>query len=583
MRASQTFIATLKQTPSDAEVISHQLMLRAGLIRRLASGLYTWLPVGLRVLRKIEAIVRQEMNSSGAQEVLMPVVQPAELWQESTRWEQYGPELLRIADRHDRPFCLGPTHEEVITDIARSELRSYRQLPVNFYQIQTKFRDEIRPRFGVMRAREFIMKDAYSFHVDAESLDQTYQEMYHAYSRVFDRIGLDYRAVIADTGSIGGSGSHEFHVLADSGEDAIAFSTASSYAANVEKAEAVAPAVRETPSGAAQSVVATPGKHTIAAVAEFLGVEPRRVVKTLVVAGTDGLVALVVRGDHQLNAIKAQLHPLVADPLRMATDAEISAALGARPGSLGPVNLAIPVLVDRAAAAMADFVCGANQDDHHLLNVNWGTDCQPTEICDLRNVVDGDPSPDGAGEIVVRRGIEVGHIFKLGTKYSAAMRATVLDETGAERVMVMGCYGIGVSRIAAAAIEQSNDDRGIIFPDAIAPFTVTIVPLNYQKSVAVREAADALYASLEAAGIDTLLDDRDERPGVKFADMELLGIPHHVVIGDRSLANGLLEYKHRAGTERAEVPATGILAFLQERISADDQPSRSQRAASSAK
>ena len=583
MRASQTLIATLKQTPSDAEVISHQLMLRAGLIRRLASGLYTWLPVGLRVLRKIEAIVRQEMNRSGAQEVLMPVVQPAELWQESTRWEQYGPELLRIADRHDRAFCLGPTHEEVITDIARNELRSYRQLPVNFYQIQTKFRDEIRPRFGVMRAREFIMKDAYSFHVDAESLDQTYQEMYRAYSRVFDRIGLDYRAVIADTGSIGGSASHEFHVLADSGEDAIAFSTASSYAANVEKAEALAPAIRETPSGAAQSVVATPGKHTIAAVAEFLGVEPRRVVKTLVVAGADGLVALVVRGDHQLNAIKAQLHRLVADPLRMATDAEISAALGARPGSLGPVNLAIPVLVDRAAAAMADFVCGANQDDHHLLNVNWGTDCQPTEICDLRNVVDGDPSPDGAGEIVVRRGIEVGHIFKLGTKYSAAMRATVLDETGAERVMVMGCYGIGVSRIAAAAIEQSNDDRGIIFPDAIAPFTVTIVPLNYQKSVAVREAADALYASLEAAGIDTLLDDRDERPGVKFADMELLGIPHHVVIGDRSLANGLLEYKHRAGTERAEVPATGILAFLQERISADDQPSRSQRAASSAK
>lgn len=583
MRASQILIATQKQTPSDAEVISHQLMLRAGLIRRLASGLYTWLPVGLRVLRKIEAIVRQEMNRSGAQEVLMPVVQPAELWQESTRWEQYGPELLRIADRHDRAFCLGPTHEEVITDIARNELRSYRQLPVNFYQIQTKFRDEIRPRFGVMRAREFIMKDAYSFHVDAESLDQTYQEMYRAYSRVFDRIGLDYRAVIADTGSIGGSASHEFHVLADSGEDAIAFSTASSYAANVEKAEALAPAVRETPSGAAQSVVATPGKHTIAAVAEFLGVEPRRVVKTLVVAGTNGLVALVVRGDHQLNAIKAQLHPLVADPLRMATDAEISAALGARPGSLGPVNLAIPVLVDRAAAAMADFVCGANQDDHHLLNVNWGTDCQPTEICDLRNVVDGDPSPDGAGEIVVRRGIEVGHIFKLGTKYSAAMRATVLDETGAERVMVMGCYGIGVSRIAAAAIEQNNDDRGIIFPDAIAPFTVTIVPLNYQKSVAVREAADALYASLEAAGIDTLLDDRDERPGVKFADMELLGIPHHVVIGDRSLANGLFEYKHRAGTERAEVPATGILAFLQERISADDQPSRSQRAASSAK
>ncbi len=566
MRASQILIATLKQTPADAEVISHQLMLRAGLIRRLASGLYTWLPLGLRVLRKIEGIVREEMNRSGAQEVLMPVVQPAELWQESTRWEQYGPELLRIADRHDRPFCLGPTHEEVITDIARNELRSYRQLPVNFYQIQTKFRDEIRPRFGVMRAREFIMKDAYSFHLDAESLDGTYQEMYRAYSRVFDRVGLDYRAVIADTGSIGGSASHEFHVLADSGEDAIAFSTGSSYAANVEKAEALAPATHETPSGAAQSLVATPGKHTIAAVAEFLGVDASRVVKTLVVAGTQGLVALVVRGDHQLNAIKAQSHPLVADPLRMATDAEITAALGARPGSLGPVGLSIPVLVDRAAAALADFVCGANQDDHHLLNVNWGPDCKPSEICDLRNVVDGDPSPDGTGALVVRRGIEVGHIFKLGTKYSSAMKATVLDEAGAERVMVMGCYGIGVSRIVAAAIEQNHDERGIIFPDAIAPFAVAIVPLNYQKSAAVRDAADTLYASLQAAGIDVLLDDRDERPGVKFADMELLGIPHHIVIGDRSLANGMLEYKHRAGAERGEVPAGEALAFLQERI-----------------
>ena len=566
MRASQILIATLKQTPADAEVISHQLMLRAGLIRRLASGLYTWLPLGLRVLRKIEGIVREEMNRSGAQEVLMPVVQPAELWQESTRWEQYGPELLRIADRHDRPFCLGPTHEEVITDIARNELRSYRQLPVNFYQIQTKFRDEIRPRFGVMRAREFIMKDAYSFHLDADSLDDTYQEMYRAYSRAFDRIGLDYRAVIADTGSIGGSASHEFHVLADSGEDAIAFSTGSSYAANVEKAEALAPATRETPSGAAQSLVATPGKHTLAAVAEFLGVAASRVVKTLVVAGETGLVALVVRGDHQLNAIKAQCHPLVADPLRMATDVEITAAMGARPGSLGPVGLSISVLVDRAAAALADFVCGANQDDHHLLNVNWGPGCEPTEICDLRNVIDGDPSPDGAGELVVRRGIEVGHIFKLGTKYSSAMKATVLDEAGAERVMVMGCYGIGVSRIVAAAIEQNHDERGIIFPDAIAPFAVAIVPLAYQKSAAVREAADTLYASLQAAGIDVLLDDRDERPGVKFADMELLGIPHHIVIGERSLANGMLEYKHRAGAERAEVPAAEALAFLQQRI-----------------
>jgi prolyl-tRNA synthetase len=569
MRASQVLIATLKQTPADAEVISHQLMLRAGLIRRLASGLYTWLPLGLRVLRKIESIVREEMNRSGAQEVLMPVVQPAELWQESRRWEQYGPELLRIEDRHDRPFCLGPTHEEVITDLARNELRSYRQLPVNFYQIQTKFRDEIRPRFGVMRAREFIMKDAYSFHLDAASLDDTYREMYRAYSRAFDRIGLDYRAVIADTGSIGGSASHEFHVLADSGEDAIAFSSEGDYAANVEKAEALAPGAPETPTGTAASLVATPGQHTIAAVANFMHIAPSRILKTLVVAARDGgLVALVVRGDHQLNAIKAQSHPLVADPLRMASDGEITEALGARPGSLGPVGLRIPVLVDRAAAMLADFVCGANRDDHHLRDVNWGRDCEATEVCDLRNVVDGDPSPDGKGTLSVRRGIEVGHIFKLGTKYSEAMRATVLDESGAERTMVMGCYGIGVSRIAAAAIEQNHDERGIIFPDAIAPFAVAIVPLNYQRSEAVRGAADSLYEELRAVGVDVVLDDRDERPGVKFADMELLGIPHHVVIGERSLANGLVEYKHRGGAERAEVPVSEMAAFLRARIRA---------------
>ncbi len=571
MRASQFLIATLKQTPADAEVVSHQLMLRAGLIRRLASGLYTWLPAGLRVLRKVEAIVREEMDRSGAQEVLMPVVQPAELWQESGRWQQYGPELLRISDRHERPFCLGPTHEEVITDLARNELRSYRQLPVNFYQIQTKFRDEIRPRFGVMRAREFIMKDAYSFHLDAGSLDQTYREMHRAYCRIFDRIGLEYRPVIADTGSIGGSESHEFHVLADSGEDAIAFSDGSDYAANVEKAEALAPAAPRAQPGAARAVVATPGKHTIADVAAFLGVPETRILKTLVVNGASEdapLVALVLRGDHQLNAIKAEAHPLVASPLTLAPDAAIAAALGCRPGSIGPVDIGIPVIADRSAAALADFVCGANQDGHHLTGVNWERDCRYAAVCDLRNVVDGDPSPDGKGRIVVRRGIEVGHIFKLGEKYSAALAATVLDETGSERVLTMGCYGIGVSRIVAAAIEQNHDAAGIVWPDAIAPFTVVLLPLNMHKSPLVRETAERLYAELAGAGIDVLLDDRDERPGVKFADMELIGIPHHVVIGERSLAAGMLEYKHRSGGEREEVPVAAIADFLSARIGA---------------
>jgi prolyl-tRNA synthetase len=525
------------------------------------------LPLGLRVLRKIETIVREEMDASGALELLMPVVQPGELWQESGRWEQYGPELLRLKDRHDRAFCLGPTHEEVITEIARNELRSYRQLPVNFYQIQTKFRDEIRPRFGVMRAREFLMKDAYSFHLDADSLEETYQEMYRAYCRIFDRVGLEYRAVIADTGSIGGSASHEFHVLADSGEDAIAFGSGGGYAANLEKAEALAPASCGAPSGRPRAEVATPGQHTIADVAAFLGVDAARTIKTLVVDGAGGgLVALVLRGDHQLNAIKAQAHPLVAEPLRMAGDAAIAAGLGCRPGSLGPVGLSIPVLVDRSAAALADFVCGANREGYHLRDVNWNVDCTPTEVCDLRNVVDGDPSPDGNGTLTVRRGIEVGHIFKLGTKYSSAMKATVLDEAGGERVMIMGCYGIGVSRIAAAAIEQNHDERGIIFPDAIAPFAVALIPINLQKSAAVRDCAESLYRDLLDAGVDVLLDDRDERPGVKFADMELLGIPHHVTIGERSLAAGKLEYKHRAGGEKIEVEAGEILAFLRARM-----------------
>jgi prolyl-tRNA synthetase len=575
MRTSRILIATIKQTPADAEIISHQLMLRAGLVRRLASGLYTWLPMGLRVLRKVEAIVREEMNRSGAQEVLMPVVQPAELWQESGRWVQYGPELLRIADRHERAFCLGPTHEEVITDLARNELRSYRQLPVNFYQIQTKFRDEIRPRFGVMRAREFLMKDAYSFHLDAQSLDETYREMYRAYSRIFDRAGLQYRAVIADTGSIGGSESHEFHVLAESGEDSIAFSNGSDFAANVEKAEAVAP--RHARAGASEecTLVATPGKHTIADVAALLELPETQLLKTLIVAGASEehpLVALVLRGDHQLNAIKAEAHALVAKPLRLAQDAEILAATGCRPGSLGPVNLGLPVIADRSAAVMSDFVCGANRDGQHLRGVNWERDCHYQEICDLRNVTDGDPSPDGKGTLSVRRGIEVGHIFKLGSKYSAAMGARVLDEAGAERVMEMGCYGIGVSRIVAAAIEQNHDEHGIIWPDAIAPFTVALIPLNMNKSELVRGAAETLYQALLEAGVDVLLDDRDERPGVKFADMELTGIPHHIVIGERSLANGVLEYKHRASGAREEIALAQVEAFLRERVGAKAGP-----------
>ena len=567
MRASQFLITTLKQTPADAEVASHQLMLRAGLIRRLASGLYNWLPIGLRVLRKVEAIVREEMNASGALEVLMPVVQPAELWQESRRWEQYGPELLRLKDRHERDFCLGPTHEEVITDLARGELRSYRQLPVNFYQIQTKFRDEIRPRFGVMRAREFLMKDAYSFHLDAASLDETYRTMHRTYCAIFDRVGLEYRPVLADTGSIGGSESHEFHVLADSGEDAIAFSDASQYAANVEKAEAIAPA--SAPAAAAETCIeiATPGKHTIAEVAEFLQLPPQRVLKTLVVEAEDGgLIAIVLRGDHQLNAVKAAAHPLVAAPLRMAGETAISNTLGCGIGSLGPVNLSIPVLVDRSAATASDFACGANREGFHLRGVNWGRDCAIGEVLDLRNVENGDPSPDGQGTLAIRRGIEVGHIFKLGQKYSAAMKATVLDESGKDRVMTMGCYGIGVSRIVAAAIEQNHDAAGIIWPDAIAPFTVALVPLNMQKSLLVRDTAEALYTALREAGVDVLLDDRDERPGVKFADMELIGIPHQIVIGERSLANDVVEYKHRASGDKQEVALGEVAAFVLGRL-----------------
>jgi prolyl-tRNA synthetase len=572
MRASRYLIATLKETPADAVVISHQLMLRAGFIRKLASGLYTWLPMGLRTLRKVENIVRDEMDRSGAQEVMMPVVQPAELWQESKRWEQYGAELLRIKDRHDNAFCLGPTHEEVITDLIRNEIRSYKQLPANFYQVQTKFRDEIRPRFGLMRAREFLMKDAYSFHTSMESLQQTYDVMYETYSRIFTRLGLDFRAVIADTGSIGGSGSHEFQVLAQSGEDAIATSDTSNYAANIEKAEALAPAGARPAASATMQKVATPGKHTVEDVAAFLKVSASRIAKTLIVLGEaeEGkpapLIALVLRGDHELNDIKAEHLRGIAQPLKFASEQQVLAATGARPGSIGPVGLTITTYVDRSAAHLADFICGANEDGHHLTGVNWERDCVLGSVVDIRNVVEGDPSPDGHGKLQIRRGIEVGHIFQLGTKYSAAMKATVLDENGKDLTMIMGCYGIGVSRVVAAAIEQNHDSAGIIWSDAIAPFAVAIVPLYGKNSDSVRDTSEKLYAELTAAGIDVLLDDRNERPGVKFADMELIGIPHRITIGERSLANGKVEYKHRRETEAKELGVDEIVAFLRSTV-----------------
>lgn len=550
MRTSRFPLSTLKEVPADAEIVSHQLMLRAGMIRKLAAGVYNWLPLGLRVLRKVERIVREEMDRAGALELLMPAIQPAELWQESGRWDQYGPELLRLRDRHDREFCFGPTHEEVITDIARRELKSYRQLPVNFYQIQTKFRDEIRPRFGVMRAREFLMKDAYSFHLDQASLQETYERMFETYSRIFTRLGLDFRPVQADTGAIGGAVSHEFHVLADSGEDAIAFSDASDYAANVELAEALPPESERPAPAESMQTVATPGQHSIEEVSAFLEVPPERCLKTLIVHGADEgrLVALVLRGDHELNAIKAEKHPAVAAPLTFASDAEVRTATGAAPGSVGPVGLEIPVIADRAAAHVADFVCGANRDGEHLTGVNWGRDLPEPEVADLRNVVAGDPSPDGKGRLSIVRGIEVGHIFQLGTKYSQAMNATVLDEDGKERVMLMGCYGIGVSRVVAAAIEQNHDDRGILWPEPIAPFRVALCPMNMKKSPRVAETAEHLYRELLDAGVEVLFDDRDVRAGVMFADMELIGIPHRIIVGERNLDNGQVEYKR--GHER---------------------------------
>jgi len=563
MKVSQFPLATVKETPSDAEIISHQLMMRAGMIRKVAAGIYSWQPLGLRVLRKAEAVVREEMNRAGGLELLMPAVQPAELWEESGRWEQYGPELLRMKDRHNRDFCFGPTHEEIITDLVRREVRSYKQLPVNYYQIQTKFRDEIRPRFGVMRAREFLMKDAYSFHLDPASLDETYQSMYDTYSRIFTRLGLEFRAVSADSGAIGGALSHEFHVLADSGEDAIVFSSDSDYAANLEKAEALAPAGERPQPSADQQTIDTPGQHSIEAVSKALDVTPRQCIKTLLVEGSEGgVVALCLRGDHSLNEVKAAGLEQVAQPLAFASDAQILAAAGCAPGSLGPVGLNIPVIADRSAAHLSNFVCGANSDGKHLTGVNWGRDCAEPVVADIRNLLAGDPSPDGKGTARIARGIEVGHIFQLGDKYSRAMNATVLDENGKETPMIMGCYGIGVSRVVAAAIEQNHDNQGITWPDALAPFQVALLGMNRKKSQRVREACDELYQELLNAGIDVIFDDRDVRPGVMFADMELIGIPHRVVIGEKNLDLGLVEYKARRGGDNESIPRGEIVAHL---------------------
>jgi prolyl-tRNA synthetase len=567
MRLSQYPISTLRDVPADAEVASHRLMLRAGMIRRLAAGLYSWLPMGLRTLRKAERIVREEMDRAGALELVMPTVQPAELWKESNRWTKYGPELLRFKDRHERDFVYGPTHEEVITDIARRELRSYRQLPVNFYQIQSKFRDEIRPRFGVMRAREFIMKDAYSFHIDEPSLAEGYRVMFDAYTRIFTRMGLKFRAAQADGGSIGGNVSQEFHVLADSGEDAIAYSTSGDYASNLETATTLQPAgARPAPSEKLRKI-ATPGVRTIADLSAFLGVPAEKCVKTLMVDGGEGaVIAMILRGDHELNALKAQKLAGVANPLRMASADRVREAANCDPGSLGPVGFSGTIYVDHAAAQLADFVCGANEKDVHLTGVNWGRDLPEPKSVDIRNIVPGDPSPTGNGTLEIARGIEVGHIFQLGQLYTQAMQASVLDEQGNAVTLFMGCYGIGVTRVVAAAIEQNHDANGIIWPEALAPFNVIVVPINYQKSERVRRAADRVYEDLVAAGIDVLLDDRDARPGVKFADAELIGIPHRLVIGDRALESGKLEYRQRRDSESTEIPAADVVAFIARKV-----------------
>jgi len=564
MRLSQYHLATVKEVPADAEIASHRLMLRAGMIRKLAAGLYTWSPLGLRVLRKVETVVREEMNRAGAIEVLMPSIQPRELWEETGRWERFGGQLLKIKDRKEAEFCYGPTHEEVITDFARAELKSYKQLPVNFYQIQTKFRDEIRPRFGVMRAREFIMKDAYSFHLDAAGLDQEYWNMYNTYGRIFTRLGLTFRAVQADTGAIGGNASHEFQVLADSGEDAIAVSTGSEYAANIELAEAVTPVQTRPAPAAPLARVDTPTQKTIDDVSAFLGVDARDCVKTIIVKGRDGLVALCVRGDHEINEVKASKLPELPGESALADEADIVKALGCRPGFIGPVGLpdSIPVIVDRSAAMLADFVCGGNADGTHYRGANWERDARFTRVEDLRKVVDGDPSPDGQGELRIARGIEVGHVFQLGQKYTEALGATVVDQDGKSRAPYMGCYGIGVSRIVAAAIEQNYDDAGIIWPEPMAPWRIAVCVINPKNDATVVAAADALYADLVAKGVEAVLDDRGLRPGPMFADMELIGIPHRVVVSERGLAAGTFEYRGRRDTEAKQLSRDEVLALL---------------------
>ena len=561
MRFTEFGLTTLKEVPADAEIVSHQLMLRAGLIRRLASGLFTWMPLGLRVLRKVEAIVREEMDRAGALELLMPAVQPAELWEESGRWDKYGPLLLRMSDRHNRDYCFGPTHEEVITDVARRELRSYKQLPINFYQIQTKFRDEIRPRFGVMRSREFIMKDAYSFDLDQAGLEKSYARMHTAYTAIFERLGLKFRVVDADSGEIGGSRSQEFHVLADSGEDAIAYCDADNYASNIETASTQG---GFTPPAATTAVekIATPGIKTIEALCKALGVTPQQTLKTLIVEGVDGPIALALRGDHELNTVKAQKIAGVASPLTMASPESIVKATGCGPGFVGPIDLEIPIYYDHATLTMGDFVCGANEKDMHYTGVNFGRDIEAPTTVDLRNVVAGDPTPGGTGTLSIARGIEVGHIFQLGTKYSEAMEATVQDPDGKNRIMSMGCYGIGITRIVGAAIEQNNDDAGIIWPAPLAPFDVVIVPINMRRSDAVKEAAEALYIELQEKGLSVLLDDRNARPGVQFADAELIGIPHRLVVSDRGLAAGELEYRHRKDSESRNLKREEALKLL---------------------
>jgi len=566
MKSSDYLISTVKEVPSDAEIISHQLMIRAGLISKLASGLYSYLPMGLKIVQKVEKIIREEMNKSKALEVLMPVAQPAEIWKESKRWEEYGPELLRFKDRHDRDFCLGPTHEEVITNIAKQYLRSYKQLPINLYQIQTKFRDEIRPRFGVMRSREFIMKDAYSFHIDEQSLNETYQVMHQTYCNIFDRIGFNYRPVLADSGTIGGESSHEFHVLAESGEDAICFSDGSDYAANIERAETL-PQGKPKSAEKALELVETPGVKTITDVCNLLKVEPINAIKTLIVEGSDNnLVALVLRGDHELNEVKASKIDGIKQPFQMAEEGAVKKKLDCSFGSIGVVNLEIPVIVDFAAAALSDFVCGANEDDKHFVGVNWGRDTKQIFAADLRMVVSGDPSPDGKGSLEIKRGIEVGHIFQLGTKYSDSMNANVIGEDGRAVNMNMGCYGIGVTRIIAASIEQNHDDRGIIFPEAIAPFQLVIVPINYNKSSRVKALADQLYIDCIEQNIEVLLDDRKERPGIMFADSELLGIPHRLVISDTHADNGKIEYKSRKLPDKVEVDFKKVVSFILDKL-----------------